>query len=118
MRGLFASILIGMTLVGHEYGSCGMDKLSMPPWHTTVGETAVSDSPAFAGCDKAVDALAASAKWKIADRKYFLSNDWGRLLRAKVVFDFKGSSMTFLVNCWSRKDPDVHFALRAQDARW
>ena|SRR5579872_2355646 len=88
-----------------------MDHFPHPPWAVSPDETSVSDSTAFGPCEQAVEAFAAKSEGKIVERRYYVSKQWGRVLRAKVGFVRANSAVTLLVTCWSGAGPGVQMAV-------
>src|SRR5580698_9934256 len=88
-----------------------MDEFPHPPWNTMAGETSVSDAAEFRDCERAIDAFASRGKGVITERRYSVSRDWGRVLRAKVAFAQAGFDATMLVTCWTGEGPGVRIAV-------
>jgi hypothetical protein len=88
-----------------------MDSFPHPLWNAGADETSVSDPTTFSECEQAVEAFASRAKGKITERRYSVSNKWGRVLRAKVGFGHGNYAATTLVTCWSGTGPGVQMAV-------
>ena len=88
-----------------------MDIFPHPPWNAITEETSVSDSVEFSQCERAIDVFASRGKGVINERRYSVSKDWGRILRAKVAFAEAGFDATMLVTCWTGEGPGVRIAV-------
>jgi hypothetical protein len=88
-----------------------MDHFPHPPWIEAPDETSVSDPAKFSDCERAIDAFASRAQGHITDRRYSLSKEWGRILRAKVGVTHAGLGGTLLVICWMGAGPSVSIAI-------
>jgi hypothetical protein len=88
-----------------------MDNFPHPPWTATADETSVSDPTAFSVCEQAIEAFASRADGKVTERRYSISQQWGRVLRAKVGFARANSAGAVLVTCWSGAGPGVQMAV-------
>jgi hypothetical protein len=88
-----------------------MDHFPHPPWIATRDETSVADPAKFSDCEQAIDAFASRAPGHISDRRYSLSKEWGRILRAKVGVAHAGMGGTLLVTCWTGAGPGVSIAI-------
>jgi len=91
-----------------------MNGFSSPPWSGAADETSVSDPGKFADAERAIEAIAARGGGLIFDRKYTISREWGRVLRAKIRFAAAGIAGTTLVTCWSGADPSCGVKLAAE----
>ena len=88
-----------------------MDNFPHPPWNASGDETSVSDPTTFRPCEQAIEAFASRAAGRITERRYSVSKQWGRVLRAKVSFARANSAVTVLVTCWSGDGPGVQMAV-------
>jgi hypothetical protein len=92
-----------------------MDSFTYPHWDAISDETAVSDTRTFSDCEQAVAAFASRAGGSIVDRKYSVSDQWGRVLRANVGLSHRaGFAATTLVTCWSGAGPGVRMAVEIE----
>jgi hypothetical protein len=91
-----------------------MDSFTYPPWNAGGDETSVSDSTMFSNCDQAIEAFASRDGGQITERRYSVSKQWGRVLRAKVGFARRGFVSTTLVTCWSDVGPGVQMAVEIE----
>jgi hypothetical protein len=91
-----------------------MDNFPHPPWNVESGEATVSDSAAFNQCEEAMTAFASRVDGKITDRRHSISQKWGRVLRAKVVFSRASVAGTTLVTCWSGAGPGIQMAVEVE----
>jgi hypothetical protein len=88
-----------------------MDVFPHPPWSGTADETSVSDPTTFSDCEQAMQAFASRAQGEITERRYSISKQWGRVLRAKVGFGRGNVAATTLVTCWSGAGAGVQMAV-------
>jgi hypothetical protein len=88
-----------------------MDNFPHPPWSMTGDEVSDSDTTKFADCEQAIDAFASRTDGKITERRYSVSEEWGRILRAKVGFAHGSIGGTVLVTCWTGEGPGVRIAM-------
>jgi hypothetical protein len=90
-----------------------MDDLQFPPWRPDSTETVVSDQPAFHGCDEVIDTFAAKANATATNRVYTQSQQWGDVVRARVVDDNPNTSPT-LITCWTGSGGGLQFVIQAE----
>lgn len=107
MREALLLFLCVTTLIANESEMNKMEHWSFPPSTATGDEKNVSDHAGFDNCEAAIQAFAFEAKAQITDRKYSVSKQWGKVLRAKVLIARHGLSATTLVTCWTGSGPGV-----------
>ena len=88
-----------------------------PPWESTNDETEVPYSTRCKSCEEVLASFAASSKDKITERRYFVSERWGIILRAQAVTENKGWQDTTFITCWSKTDPNVEIAVAVGGSR-
>jgi hypothetical protein len=88
------------------------DSYSCPPWTVAPGETVSSDPAGFDACLTVISALAERVNGKVTEQSYSMSKQWGKIVRAKIAYEHKGSGGGFLVICWSETGSDVKIALQ------
>jgi hypothetical protein len=91
-----------------------MEDFQHPEWDATSNETTVSDPKAFRDCEQALSALASHGDGAIVERRYSLSKQWGRVMRAKVNVAHNGVAGTLLATAWSGAGPGVHMAVEVE----
>ena len=91
-----------------------MDSFPHPPWNAVSGETSASDLTEFSQCEQAVSAFSSQAKGKITERRYSVSKQWGKVLRAKVEFAHGNLAGTALVTSWSDSGSGVKIAVEVE----
>jgi hypothetical protein len=92
-----------------------MDDWTFPPWSPAADERVATDRSAFHNCEAAVRDIASRGDGEISHETYTLSEEWGKVLRAKVTFTFEGSPTTSLVTCWSVSGPRVKMWVKKDD---
>src|SRR5262249_17804132 len=83
-----------------------------PPWNAVPEETATSDPAGFGACRKVINLLATKMNGTVADLPYSVRKKWEKIVRAKIIYDWRGSPAAALVTCWSRSDSDVEILLK------
>jgi hypothetical protein len=91
-----------------------MEEFKYPEWPATSGESYVSDRKEFKECEAAIQILASRSNSNIADRRYTYSNQWGRILRAKILTGEHGLSVVSRVTCWMGPDKGVQLAVEVE----
>ena len=91
-----------------------MQDLPIPPWEPTKDETKVSGDKTFEDCEEVLSAVFAGSKNQVIQRGYYLSKEWGKVLRAKILESGGRVPVTMLATCWFGLGADVEIALRAQ----
>jgi len=91
-----------------------MDVFPHPARTATSDEVSTSDPKMFGACEQAMDAFARRGGGTITERKYSISKEWGRVLRAKVSFARNGVAGTMLVTCWTGAGPGVQMAVEVE----
>ncbi len=86
-----------------------------PPWTPAADEVLAADLATFTRCDTLIQALATRMSAKVTDRRYTLSQTWGRVLRAKLQNELDGSSMSVRVTCWSKPGSGAQILVDARD---
>ena len=94
-----------------------MDYFGAPPWSPAADERRALDHEAFQHGEAALQTLASSGNGRIANELYTFSKQWGKILRANLTFNLKGSSATWLVICWLEADGGVNMAMQIDDCR-
>jgi len=92
-----------------------MDNTAFPPWEAAGDETPAQKSEAFSVADRVVESFATKANGRIIERTYSISKQWGRLLRAKIAFEYKGRPSTYLVACWYVSDSEVAIVTKQEN---
>jgi hypothetical protein len=87
--------------------------LPFPPWNASPDETRVFEPDGFASFDEVLQTLVASGDGRIIELRYWISKDWGRILRAKIIL--ADNPTTHLVNCWYAPDSEVAIATTIED---
>jgi hypothetical protein len=87
---------------------------SCPPWNVVPNETVSSDPAEFSICNTVINALVARLNGKATGQIYSLSEQWGKIVRAKIVYEHQGTVGTVLVTCWSDSGSDVKIALQVE----
>jgi hypothetical protein len=90
-----------------------MDVFPNPPWDATSNET-ISDPTTFSDCEQALGVFVSHGGGTIVERRYSLSKQWGRVLRAKVNFAQNGVAGTLLTTTWSGAGPGVQMAVEVE----
>ena len=94
------------------------DDDAFPPWQAGSGETPASDATSFADCDEAIASFAVRAKGKVIDRSYTQSDEWGRILRARVAVSYRREPSVLQMTWWSGPGSGVAFAIRLDAPAW
>lgn len=63
-----------------------MDIPGLPPTHPAADEESVTAGPAFEPCEAMLQAFVTRGGGLVTERQYWLSPEWGQVLRAKVAF--------------------------------
>jgi hypothetical protein len=88
-----------------------VDSYQFPPWKRAQDETIPLSSAGFRNYDKFVEAYSLTIHGSLTQKSYSLSKEWGRILRAKIAFEFASSPGTALLTCWARSGSDIRFDL-------
>ena len=91
------------------------DGYSCPPWSATPDETIVSNPSGFSSCRKVIGILASNMNATVTERVCSLSNEWGKIIRAKIAYAYEGSPATALVTCWSTPGSGVGIFMKLDD---
>lgn len=90
-----------------------MEDSPFPPWSASPDENPASQSEGFALADQVLQALASRGDGKIIERHYWISREWGKILRSKVSLPV--SQAAHVVNCWYVSDSEVAIATKVDD---
>jgi hypothetical protein len=91
-----------------------MNGLSMPPWGGSPDEIASVDPAGFGACQSVVQGFASKAGGQITGRRYSVSKEWGKILRARMTVGQREEAFTMLLTCWSRPGEPVEIVLQAE----
>ena len=91
-----------------------MDDLPFAPSQAAPDEVASSAGPAFAVCEEALKALVAHGGWSITSRQYWVSPQWGNVLRARVMLG-PGMSSDVPVICSAKPGEGAQIVLDMYD---
>lgn len=91
-----------------------MDNFPHPPWDVTSNETTLSDPATFRDCEQALDLFASHGGGTIVERRYSLSKQWGRVMRAKVNFAASGLAGTLHTVAWCGAGAGVQVAIEVE----
>ena len=108
-------------MTNHSGSEIGIGKTDdpdiYPPWESSRDETEVPYSKRFSSCAEVLASLSVRTGDKITERRYFVSRRWGSILRARALTQDKGWKSETLINCWSKTDPYVEFAITVDGSR-
>jgi hypothetical protein len=91
-----------------------MEEFKYPDWPATSGESDVSDHNEFKECEAAIQLLSSKSNSNISDKRYSYSNQWGRILRAKILTGEHGLSVVSRVTCWTGSGKGVQLAVEVE----
>ena len=89
-----------------------MDHWAAPPWNPTAAERPALDHATFRNCEEVLQTYVSRAAGRITGETYTVCQQWGKILRARVVFPLKGPLATTLVTCWSSDGESVEMLVK------
>ena len=115
LAALIAILLALTVLAGADPAARSV--LPAPPWSAASEETPASASPAFQASEEVLRRLATRPGQRLADERYALSPQWGRIVRAGLVYPGADAITALHVICWIKPgaraslliEPDHYF---------
>jgi hypothetical protein len=86
-----------------------------PPWNVAPNETVEPTPAGFSACRKVVGILAAKMNGRVTQRTCSLSEQWGKVIRAKIAYTVEGAPAAAFVVCVSGSGPGIGLAIKLDD---
>lgn len=108
------------TVLGEELlkstqdGNLSAEDYSCPPWTPTLAETISHGRNGFSARLKPIALLSSYVKGSIAVATCSQSEHWGKIVRAKIVYERQRSPAAALVTCWSQPGSDLNVDLKLE----
>lgn len=110
-RSLLALVLAIVSVSPGKGEDKVMNEALYPPSEIASDETSVPRSAEFSDCDQVMDELLSTMADKAPRRRYSISKQWGRVVRATTTVQRKGRKSTSFVTCWSTPQSGVQFSI-------
>jgi hypothetical protein len=96
-----------LSTLANSCGGSRIDEFQWPAWSAGEDENEVSDHTGFEPCEAVIQTLASKTDDRIVNRKYSVSKQWGKILRANLMPEDEFATSAPVVVCWTGAGPGV-----------